>query len=403
MKILVINCGSSSIKYRLFDMRDESELARGVIGRIGESVSEINHLCGKEEVRRSESIEDYEAGVRCLLRLLMEVGNPPALRRVGEVDGVGHRVVHGGERFSDSVLIDEAVMGGIRDYFELAPLHNPPNLAGVEAAMHLLPDRPHVAVFDTAFFQTVPPQAYVYALPYEWYADRRIRRYGFHGTSHRYVSLVAAERLGKSEPNLVTLHLGSGCSAACIRRGKAIDHSMGMTPLAGLIMGTRSGDVDPAVIFHLCRQGMSIDEINDALINRSGLLGISGVSRDLRDVQEAQEAGNQRARLAIDAFVHRVRRYLGAFLTELGHCDAVVFTGGIGEKAGAIRARVLDGLDRLGLVFDPQRNEQLSDGPFRISTDGSRTQVWVIPTNEELMIARDVWRLTRKKAGRPHS
>ena len=399
MKILVINCGSSSIKYRLFDMRDESELARGVIGRIGESVSEIEHVYGTEEVRRTEVVEDYEAGVRCLLRLLMEVGDPPALREVSEVDGVGHRVVHGGERFSDSVLIDEAVTATIRDYFQLAPLHNPPNLAGIEAAMHQLPDRPHAAVFDTAFFQTVPPHAYVYALPYEWYTDRHIRRYGFHGTSHRYVSLTAAELLGKPEPNLVTLHLGSGCSAACIRQGKAIDHSMGMTPLAGLIMSTRSGDVDPAVIFHLHQRGMSIDEIHDALVNRSGLLGISGVSRDLRDVQAAAGKGNERAQLAIDAFVYRVRKYLGAFMTELGQCDGIVFTGGIGENAGSIRAAVLKGLDPSNITFDPQLNDQAAEGPFRISADAGRTQAWVIPTNEELMIARDTWYLIKELRG----
>jgi len=398
MKILVINCGSSSIKYRLFDMRSEAELARGGIGRIGEGASEIHHVCGRQDVCRTEAVEDYEAGVRCLLRLLMEVGDPPALRDVSEVDGVGHRVVHGGERFSDSVLIDDEVIAGIRDYFELAPLHNPPNLAGIEAAMHQLPDRPHVAVFDTAFFQTVPPHAYVYALPYEWYADKHIRRYGFHGTSHRYVSLVAAELLGKDRPNLVTLHLGGGCSAACIRAGQAIDHSMGMTPLAGLIMGTRSGDVDPAVIFHLHEQGIRIDEIHDAMVHRSGLLGISGVSRDLRDVQAAAEQGNERARLAIDAFVYRVRKYLGAYMTELGRCDGIVFTGGIGEKAGFIRAGILDGLDRSGVVFDSRRNERATEGPFRISADGSGTQAWVIPTNEELMIARDTWRLMRESS-----
>ncbi len=396
MKVLVINCGSSSIKYRLLDMRGETELARGVIERIGQPAAEIRHTCGNEETQVTEPVADYEAGVRCLVRLLLQVGEPPPLNSVEEIEGVGHRVVHGGEQFSDSVVIDDTVVQAVRGFCELAPLHNPVNLAGIEAGMHNLSHCPHVGVFDTAFFQTMPPHAYVYALPYEWYAQKRVRRYGFHGTSHRYVSLAAAERLGRPEPNLVTLHLGNGCSATCVRQGKAIDQSMGLTPLEGLVMGTRCGDVDPAIVFHLSRLGMSLDEIRDAMENRSGLLGLSGVSHDLRDVHAAAQEGNERAGLALDVFAHRVRKYLGAFVAQLGRCDAVVFTGGIGEKAAFLRAKILDGFAPIGIELDAQRNDQQSDGAFRVSTEASATQVWVIPTNEELMIARDTSRLIRR-------
>ena len=398
MKILVINCGSSSIKYRLFDMRDQSELAGGLIERIGEKVAQVTHRAGGLEAEAAEPIADYQAGVRCVLRLLTRTGESPPLRSTDEIDGVGHRVVHGGEQFSDAVLIDDGVIAAIDRFCELAPLHNPANLAGIRAAMHHLPGKPQVAVFDTAFFQTMPPAAYIYALPYEWYTDRHIRRYGFHGTSHRYVSLIAAELLGKAQPNLVTMHLGNGCSVTSIRAGKAIDQSMGLTPLEGLVMGTRSGDVDPAIVFHLVRLGIGLDAIHQAMENRGGLLGISGVSRDLRDVHKAAEAGNERAKLAIEVFAHRARKYLGAFLAGLGRCDALVFTGGIGEGAAFMRARILAGLTPLGIELDPQRNERQVPGPFCISTDASPTAAWVIPTNEELMIARDTCRLIASAA-----
>lgn len=397
MNILVINSGSSSIKYRLFDMRDERELAGGTIERIGEAESEIRHSTGQVDLRVTEPVPDYEAGVRCLLRLCTRVGEQPALRSVDEIDGVGHRVVHGGERFHESVIVDDKVIAEIERYRELAPLHTPPNLAGIHAARHQVPDCPHVAVFDTAFFQTMPPHAYVYALPYEWYTDLNIRRYGFHGTSHRYVALVAAELLGRAEPDLITLHLGNGSSATAIRKGKAVDQSMGLTPLEGLVMGTRCGDVDPAIVFHLTRLGKDLDAIHEAMEERGGLLGISGVSRDLRDVHEAAMAGNERAQLAIDVFAYRARKYLGAFLALLGRCDAVVFTAGIGEKAPFMRAKILEGLAPLGVQLDAERNEQIIPGPFRISADASPVEVWVIPTNEELMIARDTWRLIRDR------
>lgn len=395
VKVLVINCGSSSIKYRLFDMRTENELAQGLIDRIGEPMSEVRHKAGGAETRVSEQIADYEAGVKMVLRMLTQAGDRPVIESIEEIDGIGHRVVHGGDAFYDSVVVDAKVIDAIRNFCQLAPLHNPANLAGIEACRHLLPDEPNVAVFDTAFFQTMPAPAYIYAVPYEWYETKRVRRYGFHGTSHKYVSLQAAELLHKPEPNLVTLHLGNGCSGTCIRAGKAIDQTMGLTPLEGLVMGTRCGDIDPAIIFHMARNGTTLDQVHKSLEKGGGLQGISGLSRDMRDLWNAAQQGNQRAALAIDVFAHRVRKYLGAFMFELGHTDAVVFTGGIGENAAFMRAKVLDGAAPLGLELDSKRNEQRAKGAMRISTDSSKVQAWVIPTNEELMIARDTWRLIK--------
>lgn len=393
MKILVINAGSSSIKYKLYDMADQTERATGLIERIGESESNIIHECAGKETRLTEPIPDVDKGVARLVELLTSIGDPPPLSSPDEVAGVGHRVVHGGEAFSESVVVDDKVLRTIEECSALAPLHNPANLTGLQAAMHILPGKPQVAVFDTAFFQTMPPSAYHYALPYEWYEKYRVRRYGFHGTSHLYVAMRAAELLDKPRPNLITLHLGNGCSMSCIRKGKAVDQSMGLTPLEGLVMGTRSGDIDPAIIFHLIRQGLSVDEVRTSLEKKSGLAGVSGVARDLRDVQKAAEAGNARAALAIDVFAHRARKYVGAYLAELGTCDAIVFTGGIGENAVFMREKIIAGLDGLGIELDTKRNDQRGKEPFRISKDTSRTALWVIPTNEELVIARDTARL----------
>ncbi len=393
MKILVINTGSSSIKYKLYDMADRTERAAGLVERMGEAQSTIVHQCAGRETRLTEPIPDADQGVARLVELLATLGDPPPLSSPDEVAGVGHRVVHGGEAFSESVVVDEKVLATIEECATLAPLHNPANLAGLHAGMKILHGKPQVAVFDTAFFQTMPPAAYHYALPYEWYEKYRIRRYGFHGTSHRYVAMRAAELLDKPQPNLITLHLGNGCSMSCIRAGKAIDQTMGLTPLEGLVMGTRSGDFDPAIIFHLIRQGLSVDEVRTSLERKSGLLGVSGVARDLRDVHQAAEAGNERAALAIEVFAHRARKYMGAFLAELGTCDALVFTGGIGENAVFMRARIISGLGALGIELDVKLNDRRDKEPFRISTEGSRTAVWVIPTNEELLIARDTARL----------
>jgi acetate kinase len=291
-------------------------------------------------------------------------------------------------------VVDDSVLNTIDRCCELAPLHNPANLAGLKAAIHIFGDTPQVAVFDTAFFQTLPPAAYTYAVPYEWYQKYRVRRYGFHGTSHRYVSQRAAEVLQKPAPNVITLHLGNGCSMACVRQGKAIDTTMGLTPLEGLVMGTRSGDIDPAIIFQLAAvTDMSFEQIKTQLEKHSGLEGVSGVSRDLRDVERAAAEGNERANLAIDVFAHRARKYLGAFLVGLGECDAVVFTGGIGENSPVMRGKILAGLDPLGMTLDVDRNEKGGKGEFPVTTDDSRVAAWVIPTNEELMIARDTQQL----------
>jgi acetate kinase len=393
MKILVINCGSSSIKYKLYDMAGPTEQATGLIERIGEAKSTIIHQTNGQEVRLTEPIPHAERGVARLVELLTTVGTPPPLTSPQEVSGVGHRVVHGGEAFSESVVVDGQVLKTIEDCVAIAPLHNPANLAGLQATMKILAGKPQVAVFDTAYFQTMPPAAYMYALPHEWYEKHRVRRYGFHGTSHRYVATRAAELLGKPHPDLITLHLGNGCSMSCIRAGKAVDQTMGLTPLEGLVMGTRSGDFDPAIIFHMLRQGLSIDDVRNSLEKKSGLQGLSGVARDLRDVHEAAQKGNARAALAIDVFAHRARKYVGAYLAELGRCDAVVFTGGIGENAVFMREKIAGGLTGLGIDLDIKLNDQRSKEPFRISTKTSPTAIWVIPTNEELMIARDTARL----------
>jgi acetate kinase len=400
MNILVINCGSSSIKYKLYDMHASGEGAQraaGLIERIGEGISQTTHEVNGQTVTRSEPIDDYERGVAQIMELLTTCGSPPPLRDAQDIDGVGHRVVHVAEDFSESVIVDDELLRVVEHCCELAPLHNPANLAGLRAAMKTLPGKPQVAVFDTAFFQTMPKSAYLYALPYEWYAEKRIRRYGFHGTSHRYVSMRAAELLGKPKPNLITLHLGNGCSMTCIREGRAIDQSMGLTPLEGLVMGTRSGTFDPAIIFHLARGGMTLEEVRAAVEKGSGLLGLSGVSRDLRDVKTAADQGNERAAMAIDVFAHRARQYLGGFLAQLGTCDALVFTGGIGENAIFMRERILAGLELLGIELDREKNNRRSPDPFCVTKDGSRTSAWVIPTNEELMIARDTMELISKR------
>lgn len=389
MNILVFNAGSSSIKYKLYDMSTESQRASGLIERIGEDQAKIKHVVGQQSFEQSAAIPDYAAGGAKIMELLKTLGDPVPISSPELIDGVGHRVVHGGESFSESVLVDDQVLAEIERCIPLAPLHNPANLGGIRGAMQALPGKPQVVVFDTAFFQTMPPHAYRYAVPDAWYRTDKIRRYGFHGTSHRYVSAKAGELLNKREPNLITLHLGNGCSMALIQAGKAIDQTMGMTPLEGLVMGTRSGDLDPAIIFYKSSQGMPLNEIRTALEKHSGLLGLSGTARDMRDVHAAAEQGDERAQLARDVFVHRAKKYVGAFWAQIGQCDAVVYTGGIGENDAWMRARILDTLSPLGLELDPESNLQLSDEPRDIAKAQSRTRILVIPTDEELMIARD--------------
>jgi len=392
MRVFVVNCGSSSIKYQLFDMAGEAVLAKGLLERVGQADAALHHAAGEHTDRRRVEAPDHGRGLEIILAALVD---PPGavLSRIDEIDGVGHRVVHGGEQIRRSVLIDDEVLGVIERNAELAPLHNPPNLAGIRAARAALPATPHVAVFDTAFLSTLPPHAFRYALPAQWYSRYHVRRYGFHGTSHRYVTLRTAELLGKDPDrvNLITVHLGNGCSMTAVAGGKAVDHSMGLTPLEGLVMGTRCGDVDPAVILHMARHaGLSLDEIDRALNQQSGLLGVSGVSNDMRDCLAAAEKGNPDAALAVKLFVYRIVKYIGAYYAILPSVDAVVLTGGIGENAVGVRWEICRHLARLGAVGDPDRNDKARAGlAGPITAEAASLPVWVVPTDEELMIARD--------------
>ncbi|NQT51290.1 acetate kinase, partial [bacterium] len=358
MKILVINCGSSSIKYQLFDMADETLLAKGVVERIGEERSAVTHTAGDHTLSYEEPIADHEQTFAHIRRALLHPTHG-VLASPDEIDAIGHRVVHGGEGFTGSVRIDDDVVGALEQYSHLAPLHNPPNLVGIRCANRAFPGKPNVGVFDTAFHESMPAHAYTYALPYELYAEQRIRRYGFHGTSHRFVAARAAEMLGVplDEFHGITCHLGNGCSMAAVADGKSVDTTMGLTPLEGLVMGTRCGDIDPAIVLHLARShGLSLDEIDRLLNKKSGLLGLSGLSNDVRTLLDAAPS-NPRARLALDVFCYRVRKYIGAYLAALGRAHAVVFTGGIGENAWPIRRQILEGLGNLGIELDAEANE----------------------------------------------
>jgi acetate kinase len=385
--VLVLNIGSSSIKYELFDMAGGERLAAGLVERVGEAEGVLTHRpAGGEPYERREPYPDHEAGMKAVARAFAETGR--ALEELS-LRAVGHRVVHGGARFRDPVLIDDEVLRTIEELAVLAPLHNPGNLVGIRAALRLFPGIPQVAVFDTAFHQTLPPAAYTYAVPAEWADEYGVRRYGFHGTSYAYVSRRAAELLGRepSEVNLIVLHLGNGASAAAIRGGRSVDTSMGMTPLEGLVMGTRSGDVDPSLPAHLARTaGLTVEQVTDALTRRSGLLALAG-ERDMREVRARAAAGDAAARLALDVYCHRVRKYVGAYYAVLGRVDAVVFTAGVGEHDARTRAESLAGLERLGIAVDPARNE--GDGPAErtISPPGAEVAVLVVPTDEELEIA----------------
>ena len=391
MKILVINCGSSSIKYQLFDMTDESVLAKGLLERLGSSEVSLRHEGKQGLVQPSCSAKDHRAGLGLILASLVH-RDYGVIESIKQIEAVGHRVVHGGEEFSRAVRIDGKVIKAIENCAQLAPLHNRPNLAGITAAQTALGSAVQVAVFDTAFHSTLERAAFVYALPYEWYEQYGIRRYGFHGTSHQYVAASAAEMLGRglNELNLITAHLGNGCSITAIRKGKSVDHSMGLTPAEGLVMGTRGGDMDPAIIFHLAANSdMSLEQINEALQHRSGLLGISGLSNDMRDIVQAGEDGQERARLALEIFVHRLKKYIGAYMALLGEVDGLIFTGGIGENSGVVRQKAVENLERFGLRLDGLANESVPQGQAKeISAADSEVKILVIPTNEELLIAR---------------
>ncbi len=385
--VLVVNSGSSSIKYQLVDVEAEEAIASGIIERIGQESSSVSHTGPDGKTTLEQPIPDHEAGMDLVLHLFAEHGpalDPSVLR------AVGHRVVQGGDVFSGPALVDDDVEAKIDALSDLAPLHNPPNLAGIRAARHAFPDAPHVAVFDTSFHQTLPAEAYTYAIDRDVAREYKIRRYGFHGTSHLYVSRKTAEALGKpvEDLNIIVLHLGNGASATAVRGGHSVETSMGLTPLEGLVMGTRSGDIDPAVVFHLQRvAGMSTDQIDVLLNRKSGMLGLCGLT-DMRDVHAAVAAGDEAARVALEVYYHRIKGYVGAYYAQLGHVDAIAFTAGIGENDITVRARSLEGLERLGIAVDPERNAVRPKEPTVISPDGAQVTVMVVPTNEELEIAR---------------
>ncbi|ETA79694.1 acetate/propionate family kinase [Youngiibacter fragilis] len=393
MNILVVNVGSSTIKYQLFDMETESVVCKGLLDKVGIRGSTLEHKHpGKDTIRIDKDIDDHKTGMDLILKVLLGDGTEEV-----HVDAVGHRVVHGGESFSSSVVIDESVIKVIEDCSSLAPLHNPPNLMGIRSCMGLLPGIPHVAVFDTAFHQTMKPENYLYALPREAYEKYKVRRYGFHGTSHEFVSQEAAKILGKpyGECRMITLHLGSGASMAAIRNGLVVDTSMGFTPLEGLVMGTRTGDMDPAIVCYLMdKLGLSPGEMDSYLNKKSGLLGLSGVSADLRYVIEAADSGDIHAKEALEVYCLRIKGYVGNYMAKLNGCDCLVFTAGVGENSSLVRERVLENMDALGIGLDREKN-RAGCMNCDISLPGTPVRIYVVPTNEELMIARETLELVR--------
>jgi acetate kinase len=398
MLVLVINCGSSSLKFQLIDAERRARKAWGNVERIG-AVSSIATLqtASTNRQRRDLTARDHEEALKFVLAYLLE-GENALIADSADIKAVGHRVVHGGEGLAESVLIDDAVTEAIAEAFDLAPLHNPANLKGIRAARKALPKIPHVGVFDTAFHQSLPAHAYMYALPHRLYRRYKTRRYGFHGTSHYYVSRRLYELAGieKARSRIITCHLGNGASMAAIKNGHSIDTSMGLTPLAGLVMGTRCGDIDPSIIFDLVeKEEMALSEVHALLNRHSGLLGLSGYAADMRDVLEQAAAGDARCQEAVDVFCYRAKCYLGQYMAALNGCEAIVFTAGIGENSPAIRAQICSGLDALGVRLDEARNQDAVGKEMLISVKESGTQVWVIPTDEELVIAIDAMKIAQ--------
>lgn len=390
--ILVINAGSSSLKYQLINMDDRSVVAKGIAERIGMDGALFSYKTASVNEKKEVVMATHDDAIQFVLDALRDA-DKGVVSSVDEILAVGHRVVHGGERFASSVLIDDEVIQGIEDNVPFAPLHNPANLMGIRACQKLMPGKPMSAVFDTAFHQSMPNYAYIYALPYEDYETLRIRRYGFHGTSHSYVSKRMAEKLGKpiEDTKIITCHLGNGSSVCAVDGGKSVDTSMGFTPLEGLPMGTRCGDIDPAIIGFLCdKKDMSLKEVDSYMNKESGVLGISGVSSDFRDLNDAMDAGDDRAKLALQTFSYRCKKYIGAYAAAMGGVDAVVFTGGVGENDHVVRRWALEGLEYLGLEFDSPTNDAFKRGQeWQLHKDGSKVQAWIIPTDEELVIAMD--------------
>jgi len=403
MKILVINTGSSSIKYELFEMDDHRILAAGLAEKIGERSSLLTHTTIKADGKPTRKVEegvfsDHQEGLNMIVDLLIDRKHG-VIQDKSEITAVGHRVVHGGEAFQSPTVIDGKVMAAIRENIPLAPLHNPPNLTGIEVARSMFPDAPQVAVFDTAFHQTIPMKAFLYAIPFELYQKDRVRRYGFHGTSHSYVAERAAHYLARplTEVNLITIHLGNGASMAAVKKGESIDTTMGMTPLAGLVMGTRSGDVDPALPFFLADHlGMSLKEIDTLLNKESGLKGMCGTN-DMREVLEKKNAGDEQATIALEVYTYRIKKYIGAYYAALGSLDAIVFTAGIGENSPEIRELSCRGLNKLGIVINSESNRRADKGEREINTPESNVKILVIPTNEELRIAQETMKVLEEE------
>lgn len=398
MNILVINCGSSSLKYQLLDMETKNPLAKGLVERIGMVGSVLTHrpANGEKEIITAE-IPNHDVAIQMVLDALV---NPEygVVKDLSEIGAVGHRVVHGGEKFASSVLISDEVVKGIEDCIELAPLHNPPNIAGIKACQKLMPGVSEVAVFDTAFHQTMPAHAYLYGIPYELYEKYKIRKYGFHGTSHKYVSQRAAAMLNRplEDLKLISCHLGNGASIAAIKGGESIETSMGFTPLEGLTMGTRCGDLDPSIVsFIMQKENLNTDQVNNFMNKQCGVLGLSGVSSDFRDIEVAADEGNKRAQLALDVFAHDVKKYIGSYAAVLDGADAIIFTAGLGENSASMRESIVEGLDYLGAKIDPGKNKVRGE-EIDVATADSKCRVLVIPTNEELMIAMDTYAIVNQ-------
>ena len=397
MKILVINAGSSSLKYQLIDMQDESVIAKGLVERIGIEGSKLTHKYDGKEFELTVPMKDHSAAMKHVLDALMDAEHG-VIKSIDEIGAVGHRVLHGGDKFTASCIIDQPCLDAIEECIPLGPLHNPANLMGIRACQSVMPGTPMVAVFDTAFHQTMPKTAYMYGVPYEFYEKYHIRRYGFHGTSHRFVSARAIELLGLTgkESKIIVCHLGNGSSLSAVVNGKCVDTSMGLTPLEGVLMGTRSGDLDPAVVECIANnEHLTPTETLNLLNKKSGLMGLSGVSSDMRDVYTAAEAGNERAQMTLDIWAYRVKKYIGAYAAAMGGLDAVIFTAGIGENDKRSRASVCEGLEFMGIKLDPEKNN-IRGVEAEISAADSKVKVWVIPTNEELAIARDTLELVSK-------
>ena len=394
MKILVINCGSSSLKYQLFDMNNEEVLVKGLVERIGIDGSRLKQEKGDDEYIIEEDMKDHTEAVKHVFDAITDTENG-VIADLSEIDAVGHRFVHGGEKITKSVVIDDKVKEAVKEYSKFAPLHNPANMMGLEACEKLLPNVKNVAVFDTAFHQSMPEENFLYGIDYKYYEDQAVRKYGFHGTSHDFITQKTAEVLEKDQRdlNMISCHLGNGSSICAVKNGKSFDTTMGLTPLEGLVMGTRSGDLDPTVVTFLMNEyGYDTKKMDNVLNKESGVLGVSGVSSDFRDLEDAAKDGNKRAETALKMFTNRAKRYIAGYMAEVGNIEAIVFTGGIGENSIPMREDIMNGFEQFGIKIDPEKNN-VRGGCHLVSTDDSKVKVFVIATNEELMIARDTKKL----------